>query len=169
MIFYVFVMLLPFLGVAYADAGSKPSWDISVLIDQSGSMNTAGYGGYDLSGFALLGSAILSDLSEEGDALTLYPQGRSAQDCPPVSLQVRDREQFKEALGVIRENCTGSDWHPAFGSATQSIQQAQQCRRQGACLCCYLAVQTTACPSTTRCSWQDRCCQPDWNGLPWLP
>ena len=54
----------------FAEIGSKPSWDIGLIIDQSGSMT-----GMDSAGFSLLGPAILADLSTEGDVVRVHPQG----------------------------------------------------------------------------------------------
>ncbi len=64
---------------------------MALVVDQSGSMEQN-----DRQMNAVLGPAILADLSMPGDHLTVHPQGLLSADA--VVLDVRDRRAFKEAL-----------------------------------------------------------------------
>ena len=96
--------------VARAD---KPSWDVSLVIDQSCSMASN-----DPDGFALIAPAIMVDMSDDKDAVWLYPQSGNPGDA--FKLSGGDRPGFKDQLaGVLM--ASDSNWFPAFSEGSSRM------------------------------------------------
>lgn len=91
---------------------AKPSWDLSLIIDQSCSM-----AGNDPAGFAMVAPAIFADLSTHEDSLWLFPQGSASR----FQLVGEGRTAFKRELALAMSSSSDSDWRPYFHQAAQRM------------------------------------------------
>lgn len=119
------LLLIVGTGAAPAFAGERPSWQVAVVIDQSGSTRST-----DPNRNALLATSILADLLGTRDRLTVYPQygigstltGGSGSG-PDLVLDPTRRSDLRAALAGLDGTASGSDFHASLDRAIAELDR----------------------------------------------